>query len=176
MPTNTPTDHIATLRKHISRMSLDLSTLNVLSGNRADDANISSIDADILTILSHINRELIAISKVFKTIDDTKPDTAPTDQLPQEWRSQIELDAETFGEQRGERLYNIHQYFTNNDLKYGYEYRATTYALRAYKAEQENERLRKALKKIQALDWSLNCSWADKIATEALTSQTKDHE
>lgn len=93
------------------------------------------------------------------------------DQLPQEWQKAINQQA---------KAYSITMDNTGGE-KAGYVQGATTYALRAYKAEQEVVRLRKALQEIVDRE---NARWTNQpdvkshiwsIANEALTPQTNSN-
>lgn len=97
--------------------------------------------------------------------------STPTDQLPQELKDAIEMEANLY-EHESQRAVSADEYIRI----------ATTYALRAYRAEQEAERYRKALEGIARIpipgDPYLLHSWAAHVqgkATKALNPPAGDN-
>lgn len=67
--------------------------------------------------------------------------------LPQETAERIIKDAESYGENKGEYIYNVTQYSTHNDIAHGYEIGATAEANLALEREKVLvEALREILK------------------------------
>lgn len=104
-------------------------------------------------------------------------------QLSAEMQSRIKDDAEVYGQDAGDRLYNIKEYYTHADHEAGYEAGATKYALELTEAQERIKHLEDCISRIangaQPSNDNEAWSWiqtARQLANEALTPNNQNKE